>query len=139
MSADEEIRHARILIADDDNLNVVLLTRILQRDGYTRVTGVTDSRQIAGQVRQFEPDLLLLDLHMPHLDGFAVMSQLKPDLPTGFPVVLVTGEVDDETRRQAMDRGATEVLIKPYQLGTVLGVVDRLLRARLPGRGGLAG
>jgi FixJ family two-component response regulator len=56
------------------------------------------------------------------------MEQLQPDLPAGLPVVLVTGEVDDETRREAISRGACDVLTKPYDMGTVLEVVQRLLR-----------
>jgi putative two-component system response regulator len=132
MSGEEQIRQARILIADDHDANVVLLTRILQRGGYWKLTGVTDSRQIAGQVRNFLPDLILLDLHMPHLDGFAVLSQLLPELPAGFPILLITGEVDEETRREAIDRGASDVLTKPYEMGKVLDVVERLLRERLP-------
>ena len=125
------MRQASILIVDDHDENVVLLTRILQRAGYTRLRGITDSRQIADEVRELEPDLLLLDLHMPHLDGFAVMEQLRPDRPPRFPVLLVTGEVDDRTRQEALNRGATDVLTKPYEVAKVLDAVERLLRARL--------
>ena len=132
MSKAEQMRQARILIADDHDANVVLLTRILQRAGYRNLKGVTDSREIAGQVREFLPDLILLDLHMPHLDGFAVLSQLLPELPAGFPVLLITGEVDETTRQKAIDRGARDVLTKPYEMGKVLDAVERLLRDRLP-------
>ncbi len=132
MSEAERMRQARILIADDHDANVVLLTRILQRAGYREVTGITDSRQIAEQVRQFPPDLILLDLHMPHLDGFAVLSQLMPELPAGFPVLLITGEVDETTRRKAIDLGASDVLTKPYEMSKVLDAVERLLHKRLP-------
>jgi CheY-like chemotaxis protein len=132
MNKAEQIRQAGILIADDHDENVVLLTRILQRNGYTRVTGVTDSREVAEQVKTLEPDLLVLDLHMPHLDGFDVLKQLEPDLPPGFPVLLVTGEVDDETRHEAISRGASDVLTKPYEMGKVLDTVERLLRVWLP-------
>ncbi len=132
MNQGDDIRQAMILIADDHDENVVLLTRILQRHGYQRLMGVTDSRQIAEQVKKLAPDLILLDLHMPHLDGFDVMKQLQPDLPRGFPVLLVTGEVDDQTKREALSRGASDVLTKPYEVGKVLDVVERLLRAWLP-------
>jgi putative two-component system response regulator len=128
MTQPERLRQARILIADDHDHNVVLLTRILQRGGYTQLRGITDSRQIEQQVKELEPDLLLLDLHMPHLDGFAVMKQLQPALPPGLPMVLVTGEVDEVTRRRAISLGASDVLTKPYDVGTVLEIVERLLR-----------
>jgi putative two-component system response regulator len=132
LNGDERIRQARILIADDNDENVVLLRRILQRAGYTAVTGISDSRRIAEHVREFECDLVLLDLHMPHLDGFAVMDQLQAGPPSGVSVILVTGEVSDETRREAMSRGASDVLTKPYEMSEVLDVVERLLRGRLP-------
>jgi CheY-like chemotaxis protein len=131
LNGEERIRQARILIADDHDENVVLLKRILHRAGYTGVTGITDSRRITEHVRDFDCDLLLLDLRMPHLDGFAVLDQLQPGLAAGVSVVLVTGEVGDQTRQEAMSRGASDVLTKPYDLSTVLDVVERLLRARL--------
>jgi putative two-component system response regulator len=127
MKLPERLRQAKILIADDHEHNVVLLTRILQRGGFTRLTGITDPRQIQERVKELEPDLLLLDLHMPHLDGLTVMKQLQSVVPAGLPMVLVTGEVDDETRREAISCGASDVLTKPYELDRVLEMVERLL------------
>src|SRR5919112_4049713 len=68
---------ARILVVDDERVNVVLLERILDQDGYRNVKSVTDPSEAVGLYDQFEPDLVLLDLHMPKLDGFAVMKLLE--------------------------------------------------------------
>jgi putative two-component system response regulator len=128
LSGRERIREARILVADDHDENVVLLRRILERAGYTRVTGITDSRQILSEVRKLGCDLVLLDLHMPHLDGFAVMDELQADLRNRVAVILVTGEAGDKVRQEAISHGASAVVTKPYELGTVLDVVERVLQ-----------
>ena len=69
-------RDARILVVDDERVNVVLLERILEQDGYTNVRSTTRSDEAVALYDEFEPDLVLLDLHMPGLDGFAVMERL---------------------------------------------------------------
>ena len=68
---------ARILVVDDERVNVVLLVRILEQDGYRNVKSVTDPSEAVALYDQFEPDLVLLDLHMPQRDGFAVMKLLE--------------------------------------------------------------
>src|SRR3972149_4848133 len=69
---------ARIVIVDDEPANVRLLERILQHAGYTDLTSTTDPREALALCKETEPDLILLDLHMPHVDGFAVMAELRP-------------------------------------------------------------
>ncbi len=75
---EDNIKNARILIVDDQEANVLYLQSILRKSGYTNFHSTTDSRQVLPLFEQQRPDLLLLDLMMPHLDGFAVMEQLKP-------------------------------------------------------------
>jgi putative two-component system response regulator len=70
-------RNARILIVDDEAANIEILQRILTRAGFTRVESTTDSREASALYVQHRPDLILLDLHMPHLDGLDVMDQLN--------------------------------------------------------------
>src|SRR5690349_8571635 len=81
---------ARILIVDDEPANVSVLTRMLESRGYEQVTSMLDPRQLLLSFLDLKPDLLLLDLHMPHLDGFAVLELLRDWLPTDgyFPVVV---------------------------------------------------
>src|SRR5207253_638098 len=86
---------ARILVVDDEPPNVKLLQIALERAGYVNVQATTDSRRVAGLLTDFEPDLILLDLLMPHLDGFAVMDQLSSLVPsnTYLPVLVLTADV----------------------------------------------
>src|SRR3989337_3017208 len=77
MQADR-LSAARIVIVDDEPANVRLLERILQHAGYTDLTSTTAPRDALALCKETEPDLILLDLHMPHVDGFAVMAELRP-------------------------------------------------------------
>src|SRR5438105_11833829 len=106
---------ARILIIDDQETNVAMLTALLYQAGYTSLKGVTDPRTAATAFVEFAPDLVLLDLLMPHLDGFGVMAQLRPLIPDGsfVPIVVLTAELTPETKRQALADGATDFLTKP--------------------------
>ena len=67
---------AKILLVDDEPANVLLMERLLQGAGYQNLVSTTDSRRVLGLFREFAPDLILLDLMMPHLDGIAVLGQL---------------------------------------------------------------
>src|SRR4051812_23253903 len=87
---DEFIRNARILIVDDQEVNVHLLETVLAQAGHTTLECLTDARRVAGRVPAFEPDLILLDLMMPHLDGFMVMQQLDAaEAPACRPPILM--------------------------------------------------
>ena len=77
----ESAHDAKILIVDDEPVNVLLLERILAADGYRNVRSTTDARTVLGLYRSHEPDLILLDLLMPHLDGVAVLQQLQVEIP----------------------------------------------------------
>jgi CheY-like chemotaxis protein len=73
-----ELKNATILIVDDQEANVELLEGFLADEGYSDLHGTTDSRRVLSLFNALRPDLILLDLHMPHMDGFAVMEQLVP-------------------------------------------------------------
>ena len=74
----DSIKNARILIVDDQEANVLYLETVLCESGYSEFRSTQDSRQVLSLFQESKPDLILLDLMMPHLDGFAVMEQLKP-------------------------------------------------------------
>ena len=88
-------RNARILIVDDQEVNIHLLEGILGRAGYAEFRGVTDPRDVTLLYAEFQPDLVLLDLHMPHLDGYAVMEKLKLLIPADayLPILVLTADV----------------------------------------------
>ena len=72
---------ARVLIVEDNVANIALLTNMLGRIGYHQLHSITDPRQTVAEVENFKPDLIILDLMMPYLDGFQVMHQLKGVIP----------------------------------------------------------
>jgi len=95
---------ARILIVDDEPANVLLLERILDQAGYRNHTATTDPRQVPAIFARFDPDLVLLDLAMPHLDGLAVMTQLRQVIPEGtyLPILVLTADMSTQARAGAV-------------------------------------
>jgi len=129
---DEAIKDARILIVDDELANVRLLERLLERESYTSVKSTTDPKQVLPFFSEFRPDLILLDLLMPHLDGFAIMEKLKPRvLEDGYlPILVLTADVSAETKRRALSAGARDFLTKPFDAMEVLLRIKNLLETR---------
>jgi signal transduction histidine kinase len=123
---------AKILIVDDEPANVLLLERLLQQAGYRRLTSTTDARTVLELYRGGQPDLVLLDLMMPHLDGFAVLAQLRAEIPeTAYvPVLVLTADVTLEARRKALAAGAHDFLTKPFEAFEVLLRIGNLLATR---------
>jgi DNA-binding NarL/FixJ family response regulator len=128
----ETLAAARILIVDDQETNVAMLTALLYQAGYTALKGITDPRATADAFVDFAPDLVLLDLVMPHLDGFGVMARLRPLIPAGsfVPILVLTAELTPEIRRQALADGATDFLTKPLDTTEVRLRIRNLLHTR---------
>lgn len=133
MILEDFTRSARLLIVDDEPTNVRLLQRILERAGYTQVLGTVDSRDAERMVEQFDPDLVLLDLHMPYLDGFAVLKQLGPRLNgrRHLPVLILTGDATPEAKHGALSLGAKDFVTKPFDASEVVLRIRNLLETRL--------
>lgn len=129
---DEDLAWARVLIVDDQPANVALLERVLRRIGVERAIGITDPRATVDHYRSFRPDLILLDLHMPHLDGLQVLQMLNSDKQADsfVPVVILTADATDAARQQALSAGATDFLTKPFDHTEVVLRVRNLLRTR---------
>jgi cyclic di-GMP phosphodiesterase len=125
-------RHARILVIDDHEPNVEALTRILQRAGFGTVAGTTDPLAGVGFVTQWQPDLILLDLHMPRLDGFGVLEAIRSHLIGGhyLPIIMLTADSSDETKRRALSEGVKDFLTKPFDSTEVLLRIENLLETR---------
>jgi len=113
-----DLKNARILIVDDQVPNVEILEAFLEMQGYEYVYSTTDSRQVSEIVENFKPDLLLLDLMMPHVSGFEVMTQLKQEgtLTRYLPVLVLTADATTETKQKALAGGASDFLTKPFDL-----------------------
>ena len=122
---------ARILIIDDEPTNVDVLRRVLERSGFTRLESTTDPREARKLYLDFRPDLILLDLHMPHLDGYGVMDELNQIAEaTYLPILIVTGDVTPEARRNALSRGAKDFVSKPFSADEILLRIGTLLETR---------
>jgi len=127
----DKLKHARILIVDDQQPNIDLLRQMLEHDGYTAVEGTTDSSKVVPMCAQQPPDLLILDLHMPEPDGFDVLAQLKPWFEgRWFPVLVVTADVTTEAKQRALSGGARDFLTKPFDMVEVLLRIENLLEVR---------
>ena len=124
-------RKARILIVDDEEHNIEILRRILTRAGFTRIESTTDSRDAKRLYVRHRPDLILLDLHMPHLDGLEVMAQLAEVAEaTYLPILILSADVTPESRREALSRGAKDFVNKPFQPDELLLRIKTLLETR---------
>jgi putative two-component system response regulator len=125
-------RTARILIIDDQPTNTLLLEGILEEEDYQTFRSITDSRKALPVFLEYQPDLILLDLQMPHLDGFEVMRQLRPRIPsnTFFPILVLTADINPETKRHALAEGATDFLTKPFDATEVILRIRNLLQTR---------
>ena len=122
MLHNEQLKKARILIVDDQEANVYLLERILRGAGFTGLKSLTDSREVPSAYSEFRPDLLLLDLHMPHQDGFAVLEALKALIPAGafLPILVLTADITPQAKQRALSGGAKDFLTKPFDPTEVL-------------------
>ena len=128
----QESRHARILVIDDEDANLRALRKLLDRAGFHDIRYTPESREAAGLFREFQPDLILLDLHMPHLDGFQVMEGLNRLIPDGeyLPVLVLTGDHDQEVRQRALASGAKDFVTKPFEATEVTLRIRNLLETR---------
>ncbi len=121
----------RILIVDDEPANVYLLQAILEHTG-GEIRGLDDSRQVEQVFAEFEPDIVLLDLHMPDPDGLEVLRRLRSARQSlGFlPVIMLTGDTGKVARNSALILGADDFLTKPLDRDEVVLRVRNLLRTR---------
>jgi putative two-component system response regulator len=123
---------ARVLVVDDREPSVRLLEQVLRRAGFRNVVGTSDAREVVPLFETLRPDILLLDLHMPHLNGHEVMEALRSSIPPDsyFPILVLTADVTAETKRRALAGGASDFVGKPYDHAEVILRVQNLLRIR---------
>lgn len=126
------LAEAVVLVVDDQPVNVTLLERLLERAGVGRVVGITDPRLAVEHYRTLAPDLILLDLHMPHLDGVAVLEALLREMgPEAYtPVLVLTADTTLEAKERALAAGAKDFVTKPFEQSEVLLRVKNLLETR---------
>ena len=133
----DQNRHhmARIFLVDDEPANLKLLERTLRSHGYEALLPIGDPREVVGWYETVRPDLIVLDLRMPHLDGFEVMQQLQaledPLLP---PILVLTAQGGQDQRLRALAAGARDFLGKPFDGSELVARARNLLDAQLAQR-----
>jgi two-component system cell cycle response regulator DivK len=120
----------RILLVEDNEMNIDMLKRRLERKGY-EVTVATNGVEALERARAATPDLVLMDLEMPVMDGYEATRQLKADPAlAGTPVIALTAHAMQEHRDKALAAGADEHITKPIDFKQLTDKVEALLKAR---------
>jgi CheY-like chemotaxis protein len=123
---------AKILLVEDNELNRDMLSRRLQRKGYAVVCAL-DGQEGLAKARSEKPDLILMDMSLPVLNGWEATQQLKSDVATrAIPVIALTAHAMAEDERKAREAGCDDYDTKPVELERLLGKVQKLLGAAAP-------
>lgn len=123
---------AKIMIVDDEPGNIHILERILKWARYTQVLSTTNSLEAARLYQEFKPDIILLDLKMPGLNGYEVMAQLREiECDSYLPVLILTAQRDRSSRLQALESGAKDFIQKPFDTAEVLLRIGNIIETRL--------
>jgi len=126
------VHRGRVLIVDDQAPNVLLLEMVLRQAGYSDLRSTTDPHAVLSIFAEFQPDILLLDLHMPRLNGFQVMEQLKGIVgnETYLPILVLTADMSTGMKQRALACGAKDFLTKPFDVTEILLRIKNLLETR---------
>ncbi|HSW31163.1 MAG TPA: HD domain-containing phosphohydrolase [Longimicrobiales bacterium] len=127
------VKNAVILVVDDEEDNLHAVRKVLERGGYTCVHTRSDPREALADFDATGPDLLLLDLHMPGMDGFELLGALRGRLARDgyLPVLVLTGDLDESVKLRALAAGARDFVTKPFETTEILLRIRNLLEARV--------
>lgn len=128
-----DVTKRRILAVDDQEMNLRLLERILRRAGYEEILGTSQPEGVMELLDTWQPDIVLLDLHMPGLNGFEVLQQIRERTVTPaayLPVLVLTADILPETKLRALEQGASDFLAKPFDQLEALLRIRNLLTIR---------
>jgi len=127
-----EPHEGKILIVDDNPVNIAIIEKILRQDGYHRIDSTIDPGAVRALYRNNNYDLIALDIHMPVWNGFDVMQQLRADNPEDYlPVLVLTSDDSVDTHYRCLASGAKDFISKPFKKEEVLLRVRNLLEVRL--------
>ncbi len=123
-------QYSRILVVDDDPMNVKLVEGILKKEGYESIKAFGGSEALE-KARHHRPDLILLDVMMPGIDGYQVTRKLKADPATaGIPIIMITALNGTEDKVRGLECGADEFLSKPVNAAELLARAKSMLRLK---------
>ena len=127
-----EIFAMKILIVDDEPLNVALMEKILNRAGYSHIISTENPCEVIELCHRHQPDIVLLDLRMPEMDGFDVMRAMNASAALrDLPVIVLTAENKVENRMRALEEGAKDIISKPFDRNETLKRIHNTLESRL--------
>ncbi|RYG69687.1 response regulator [bacterium] len=131
MISESVFNQAKIFIVDDEKANIRFLEIVLRQAGYTHVFSTEEPREALLLFQSLQPDIVLLDLNMPGLDGFGVMKQLHQEMDDHpVPILVLTADALKETKHRALREGAMDFLTKPLDEVEVLIRISHLLQTR---------
>ena len=127
-----ELKSAKILIVDDQEYNISLLERILSRAGFGQLYSTMDPYQIEKMLGEVNPDIILLDLHMPGMDGLQALKLIREQAGANnyLPVLMLTADMTSEAKQEVLQAGVNDFLTKPYDRMEVILRINNLLKTR---------
>jgi DNA-binding response OmpR family regulator len=133
MNPPRTLTDARILAIDDEPANLALVQAVLTREGYRHFEGLSEPRLATQRLLAFAPDLVLLDLMMPSIDGYALLDSLGRLTGEGdlLPIMVLTADTSIEAKRRALALGARDILTKPFDVFELALRVANLIELRL--------
>lgn len=132
---DLDRKDAKILLVDDELVNLKLLDKLLRGQGYNNLISVQDSRRVVDCCRTEQPDLILLDINMPYLDGFDVMAQLRESSDALLPpIIVLTAQNSRDFMLRALSAGARDFVTKPFDRVELLMRVESQLEVQMAHR-----
>ena len=125
------VKQARILIVDDESLNIDVVQGYLELDGYDNVQSTEHAIEALPLIGTFLPDLVLLDIHMPDISGLEILKAIRADAKIStIPVVILTASSTSETKLEALECGATDLLAKPVHQAELMARIRNVLTVK---------
>ena len=126
-----EMDQPRIMIVDDEPLNIRVLTRILNSHGYYNIKPITESTQVMDIFKIWQPDIILLDLMMPCFNGLDILEQIGGVKNKQYlPVIMITADNNIENRIKALKMGANDYISKPFDAQELLARIENLIKMK---------
>lgn len=128
----QDVKDARILVVDDLIANVDMVVTYLEMEGYKNIIATTDARDVVDLYNNTKPDILLMDISMPHYNGLELMEIIRKDHPESdyLPILILTADITSATKRKALEAGASDFLTKPFDLIELKARVNTHLQIR---------
>lgn len=124
-------REEHIMIVDDHGPNVTLLEKMLKMSGYDHISSYEDPREVVELTAKERPDLLLLDIMMPYIDGIEIIKEVRKNKDTKqLPIIVISAYDDAHAEDTAYELGVLDFVQKPFDIKDLLGRIHSALKQR---------